>query len=165
MEIATSQQSVLIHSQLKSFIKSFPRGKSIKSKDVTYSRVLKDKLLVSRAVCSGVTNPLFNEIKTNSPFDDNQWSVFLDLNIRTLQRYKKDKNHVFKPIHSEKIFELAEVVSVGNTVLDEPDHFKIWLNLPSVALGNENPIDLLSKSYGKDLVLAELSSIEHGIFV
>ena len=108
MEIATSQQSVLIHSQLKSFIKSFPRGKSIKSKDVTYSRVLKDKLLVSRAVCSGVTNPLFNEIKTNSPFDDNQWSVFLDLNIRTLQRYKKDKNHVFKPIHSEKIFELAD---------------------------------------------------------
>ena len=128
-------------------------------------RVLKDKFLVSRAVRRGVTSQLFKEIKMNSPFDDAQWSNFLSINIRTLQRYKGTKNHVYKPLQSERIFEVAEVVSVGNMVFDSPEYFSIWLNTPSLALGGEKPICLIDNSYGKDLVLAELNRIEYGIFV
>lgn len=151
--------------ELKVFIKTFRRGKDMKSNEITYPRVLSDKLLVAKAVKRGVTNVLFKEIKTNSPFDDVQWSTFLGINIRTLQRYRKEKDHVFKQIQSEKIFELAEVVSMGNIVFDTPEHFTIWLNSPSLALGKNKPIDLLDNSYGKDIVLAELNRIEHGIFV
>ena len=103
--------------------------------------------------------------RSNSPFDDQQWSSFLNINVRTLQRYKKENDHVFKPIQSEKIFELAEVINTGYEIFDTPEDFNIWLNSPSVALGNEKPIDLLDSSYGKDLVLAELNRIEYGIFV
>lgn len=108
---------------------------------------------------------LFKEIKSNSPFDDEQWSNFLHINIRTLQRYKGEKSHVFKPNQSERIFELAEVISTGYEVFDNADDFNLWLNFPSPALGNQKPIELLDTSYGKDLVLAELNRIEYGIFL
>ena len=131
----------------------------------SYGTFLQDKLLVAHAVKKGVTSVLFTEIKNNSPFDDQQWSDFLNINIRTLQRYKKEDDHVFKPIQSEKIFELAEVVNLGYEVFDTPEKFNIWLNSPSLALGNEKPINLLDTSYGKDLILAELNRIEYGVFV
>lgn len=167
MEIKRQQmkEKLKANQELILFIRTFPRGKIFKTKEITYMSVLKDKLLIARAVRRGVTNQLFKEIKTNSPFDDLQWSIFLDLNIRTLQRYKGTKDHVYKPSQSERIFELAEVVSMGNVVFDKPEHFGIWLNTPSVALGKEKPINLLDSSYGKDLVLAELNKIEYGIFV
>lgn len=151
--------------ELRQYIKSFSRGKRFKQNDVTYYKILKDKLLISTAVRHGVTNQLFDEIKANSPFDDKQWSTFLNLNIRTLQRYKVAKDHVFKPLPSEKIFELAEVIALGNIVFDSPDDFRIWLLTPSIALGKEKPINLLDNSYGMDLVIAELNRIEHGVFV
>ncbi len=108
---------------------------------------------------------MFNEIKTNSPFSDKQWSNFLNIHIRTLQRYKLEKNHIYKSTQSERIFELAEVISLGNLVFDTPDDFKNWLITPSVYLGREKPINLLDNSYGKDLIITELNRIEYGIFV
>ena len=160
-----TNEPLIVNEELQIYIKDFKRAKNLKSKEITYPKVLMDKLLIAMAVRQGVTNQLFNEIKTNSPFSDLQWSVFLNINIRTLQRYNIEKAHVYKPMQSERIFELAEVISKGNTVFDEPEHFQIWLNTPSLALGKEKPINLLDSSYGKDLVLAELNKIEYGIFI
>lgn len=151
--------------ELKAFIRTIPRGQTIQDKEVTYKRVLNDKLLIAKAVRQGITNRLFTEIKENSPFDDLQWSNFLDINVRTLQRYKGNKDYVYKSLQSERIFELAEVVNLGNAVFDSPEHFQIWLNTPSVALEREKPLDLLNSSYGKDLIIAELNRIEYGVFV
>lgn len=151
--------------ELRLYIKSLPQGKMIEENSVRYHTILKDKFLIFRAVKRGVTNYLFQEIKANAPFDEKQWSHFLNLNIRTLQRYKSDKTHVFKPILSERIFELAEVVSLGNMVFDSREDFHNWLTTPSLALGKEEPINLLDNSYGIGLVIAELNRIEYGIFV
>jgi putative toxin-antitoxin system antitoxin component (TIGR02293 family) len=165
MEYSITEKGFKSNEQLKGFIKTFDRAKDLGEIDFTYSRFLSDKLLVANAVKKGVSSVLFLEIKTNSPFDDVQWSNFLDIHLRTLQRYRKEKDHVFKQIQSEKIFELAEVISLGNDVFDIPEHFNIWLNTPLPALGNSKPINLLDTSYGKDIVMAELNRIEHGIFV
>lgn len=150
--------------ELKKYINAMPRAQLLQEPAITYGAVLEDKMLVATAVKQGVTNDLFEEIKNNSPFSDQQWSAFLNLNIRTMQRYKAAKDHVFKPIQSERIFELAEVVSLGDQVFDSREHFNIWLNTPSLALGKSKPIDLLDSSYGKDLVIAELHRIEYGVF-
>ena len=150
---------------LKSYVESFPRGKQILQDGEAYYGVFQDKLLISNAVKRGIPNNVFNEIKSGSPFTEQQWSDFLNINIRTLQRYKKDNTHIFKPNISERIFELAEVVSLGNKVFDSSQHFNLWLNTPSVSLGNNAPINLLDNSYGIDLVLAELNRVEYGIFV
>lgn len=151
--------------ELKKYLKELPLVQSMEEPAITYGNVLEDKMLVARAVRQGVTRQLFEEIKGNSPFSDQQWSTFLNINIRTMQRYKSTPQHVFKPIQSERIFELAEVVSLGDTIFNSREHFNIWLNTPSPALGDEKPIDLLDSSYGKDLVMAELQRIEHGIFI
>ncbi|MCD6450054.1 MAG: DUF2384 domain-containing protein [Thermotogaceae bacterium] len=165
METQQTERKLKTNKELKVFIRSFKRGETFKKDDITYLKVLKDKLLISRAVRRGVTSQLFNEIKMNSPFDDQQWSTFLNVNIRTLQRYRLEKNHVYKSMQSERIFELAEVISMGNSVFDSPADFKNWLITPSLALGREKPVNLLDNSYGKDLVIAELNRIEYGVFV
>lgn len=151
--------------ELRLHIRRLAKTRNIEQGRMTYSGFLSDKLLLAESAKKGVPIRLFKEIKSNSPFDDKQWSGFLDINIRTLQRYRKDDDHVFRPIQSEKILELAEVVSLGNELFDTPEKFSLWLNTPSIALGDNKPIDLLDTSFGKDMVISELSRIEHGVFV
>lgn len=80
------------------------------------------------------------------------------------QRHQNDPNYHFKPIHTEKIIELVEVTHFGEEVFDFAEQFYLWLNTPSLALGNIKPAELLKDSYGKDLVMGELNRIDHGIF-
>ncbi|MDQ3395468.1 MAG: DUF2384 domain-containing protein [Bacteroidota bacterium] len=151
--------------ELQSFVKILPVETLLKPDEITYEKMLGDKYLVAKAVKLGVPNSLFLEIQKNSPFSDEQWSVFLDINSRTLQRHRKTEGHVYKTSQSQRIFELAEIVALGDKVFDSREQFLSWLNAPSIALGREKPIDLLDNSFGKDLVIAELNRIEHGIFV
>jgi putative toxin-antitoxin system antitoxin component (TIGR02293 family) len=90
--------------------------------------------------------------------------VFLNISNKTLQRYKAAKSR-FKAPHSEKILELAEVLNTGMLVFQDIDKLKQWLHTENYALGNFRPMDLLSDSYGKELVLSELIRIDEGIFV
>lgn len=131
----------------------------------SYREFLSDKYTLARAAKVGVTVRIFEEIQQFSPLNERQWSDSLNINVRTFQRYKTQPAHVFKPIQSAKILELAEVFNEGSKVFDNDDDFKDWLNTPSLALDNKKPIDLLDSSYGKDLVLAELNNIEYGIFI
>jgi len=93
------------------------------------------------------------------------WANFLNISTKSLQRYRVEKDYVFKPIHSEKIIELAEVTQLGETVFDTQEQFYNWLSRPNQALGNMTPLELLKDSYGKDLVVQELNRIDQGIFV
>jgi putative toxin-antitoxin system antitoxin component (TIGR02293 family) len=122
-------------------------------------------MLIVKTIRSGIPYSLFAKIKNLSPFTDSDWASFLDISTKSLQRYKKDNTFVFKPIHSEKIIELAEVTNLGTTIFDTSEQFYSWLNTTSLALGNLKPIELLNNSYGKEIVLNELNRIEHGIFV
>ena len=59
---------------------------------------------------------------------------------------------------------MAEVINLGMEVFDTMDKFKLWLETPNYALGNLKPYDLLKDSYGKEMVVGELTRVEHGIF-
>ena len=121
--------------------------------------------MVVDVIRQGIPNPLFMSIKDLTPFSDQEWSDFLDISLKSLQRYKKESDYVFRSIHSEKIIELMEVTVVGLEVFDSAEDFAAWLNASSHALGNRCPIELLRDSYGKDLVLSELHRIDQGVFV
>ncbi|MFN6064781.1 MAG: antitoxin Xre/MbcA/ParS toxin-binding domain-containing protein, partial [Bacteroidota bacterium] len=82
-----------------------------------------------------------------------------------LQRYRAFPEHHFKPIHSEKIIEIAEVTKVGLDVFGNVEKLNLWLNTPSFALGKLKPIELLKDSYGKEMVISELHRMNYGIFV
>lgn len=124
-----------------------------------------DKMLLVNVIRRGIPQSLFIALKDITPFSDQDWSDFLDISLKSLQRYKADTEHVFKSIHSEKIIELAEVTSVGLDVFDSKDQFATWLATPSHALGGMKPLELLRDSYGKEIVLNELQRIDQGIFV
>lgn len=132
---------------------------------ITYGDFFRNKLLLVLSIREGIPFSLFMEIRNRTPFSDGDWANFLNISTKSLQRYKIEKDFVFKPIHSEKIIELAEVTELGETVFDTQAQFYSWLNRQNKALGNMTPIELLKDSYGKDLVVQELYRIDQGIFV
>jgi len=131
---------------------------------ITYEDFLSDKMLIIGVIRAGIPYSLFLLIRDYTPFTENDWANFLDISKKTLQRYKAATEN-FKPIHSEKIIEMAEVTKVGLDVFGNMDKLRLWLNTPNYALGNIKPVDLLKDSYGKELVLGELIRIDYGILV
>jgi len=130
----------------------------------TFDALFTDRLLMTMVVQRGIPYRLFEQIQGVTPFTENEWATILELSTKTLNRYKME-NRYFKTLHSEKIMELAEVAREGLEIFGNAELFKLWLHTANYALGNRKPIDLLKDSYGKELVLAELTHINHGIFV
>lgn len=58
-----------------------------------------------------------------------------------------------------------EIIEIGFDVFGSIEKWELWLNTPNSALGSLNPIELLSDSNGKELVIAELTRINYGILV
>lgn len=156
-----------INEQLTSLFKEPDMaGYTVKqNQNITYSSFFDDKMMVIAAIRAGIPYSMFDVIQDNAPFSEDNWADFLDVSTKSLQRYKAAEAFHFKPIHSEKILEMAEVTSVGLDVFGNMDKFKLWLNTPSYALGSLKPIDLIRDSYGKELVIAELTRINYGILV
>ncbi len=134
-------------------------------KKITYDDLLNDKHLIIVAIRAGIPYSLFRLIQHYTPFTENDWAELLDISTKSLQRYRQHTNHHFKPLHSEKIIEMAEVTKVGLDVFEDMDKLKLWLKTPNFALGKLKPIELLKDSYGKEMVIAELIRINHGILV
>jgi len=137
----------------------------LKNIDISYRDFLNNKLLIVHSIRNGISYSFYNKIRELSPFTEIDWANFLGVSTKTMQRFKNEKKHLFKPQHSEKIIELAEVTNYGNEVFDSKNEFYEWLKLPSIALGRMTPLELLMDSYGKEMVMEELSRIDQGIFI
>lgn len=122
-----------------------------------------DRWKISELIREGVSYSLFDIIKSRSPFNLTDWAGFLNISYKSMLRYNQDQD-TFKAIHSEKIIEIAEVTELGLEVFGNVKNFKNWMNKPSYALGGLAPRALLVDSYGKELVLRELTAIEYGLF-
>ncbi len=132
------------------------------TKDITYSDFLSNKMLMIFIIREGVPYSLFSLIQHLTPFTDDNWSDFLGISTKSLQRYKRTSKS-FKSIQSQKIIEMAEVTNVGLDVFGDMEKFKLWLETPNFSLGNLRPLELLKDSYGKELVIGELTRINYGI--
>jgi len=128
-----------------------------------YRSIFDNKVRLNRMITAGLSYSLFEHLRNKSPFSKDEWANFLDISIKTLDRYKQ-AGKTFKTTQSEKIVGMIEVLERGKKVFGDTDIFKQWLYTHIPAMSNTRPIDLLSTSYGKDLVLDELTRIEHGIF-
>jgi len=130
----------------------------------SFTDFIEDKILVIKSIRRGISFTLFKAILAFSPFTEEEWAEYLNISSKSLQRYRKTNGFHFKPIHSEKILEIAEVTAFGKEVFQDSAQFYDWLNTPSLALNHLTPAELLKDSYGKELVMAELNRIDHGIF-
>ena len=160
------QQSEVIaaNKAFKTYIQNTQLSVVNDSGTMTYSNFFDDKMLIIKAIRKGLSFQFFNKIKEITPFTEDDWAKYLNISKKTLQRNSVEENFFFKPIHSEKIIEIAEVTNFGKQVFDSSEQFYLWLQTPSYALGNLQPAELLQDSYGKEMVMAELNRIEHGIF-
>ncbi len=123
-------------------------------------------LYAHASIMKGITYDVFDQLQSKLDISEEKWAEILCLSVKSLQRYKKEKDFRFKPIHTEKILEISEVVALGMRVFeDNISHFNTWLATESFILGNHSPIDLISDSYGKEMVMQELTNIEQGIFI
>jgi putative toxin-antitoxin system antitoxin component (TIGR02293 family) len=162
-----STQHLSIDNSIKRFVTYVQKESNMMVADraITYDSFFRNKLLLVLSIREGIPFFLFSAIRRHTPFTDIDWANFLNISTKSLQRYKVEKDFVFKPIHSEKIIELAEVTQLGETVFGTNEQFYNWLNRTNHALGNMKPLELLNDSYGKDLVINELNRIDQGIFV
>src|ERR1700761_5327823 len=99
----------------------------------------------------GIAFNTFTQITENSSFSLDEWSGFLHLSERTIQRYKKEKK-TFDPIHSEKILEIALLYNKGVEVFGNNNKFDIWLETKNISLGNIKPKELLDSTFGIGLL-------------
>lgn len=132
-------------------------------KKIDYTQFFQNKLLLVFAIRNGLPYAVFELIQLHSPFSLQDWADLLNISYKSIQRYKTQQSR-FKPTQSEKIFEVAEVLEMGTEVFGDMEKLKLWLDTTNFALGNLKPVELLHDSYGKEMVLAELNRIEHGIF-
>ena len=131
---------------------------------ISFTDFLSDKLRLVKLISKGIPYSVFKLILNLSPFSLNDWAHYLDLSVKSLIRYQQ-QNKIFKAGHTEKIIELAEVSNLGLEVFGNNAKFRRWLETPSYSLGNLKPFDLLKDSYGKEMIMGELTRIEYGILV
>lgn len=159
------EANIKIDKAVQTYLKKVEQEQQVQLSDreITYNEFLSNRMLIVHSIREGIPYRLFKLIQEKTPFSESEWAEILNISTKTLQRYKSSRNHIFKPIHSEKILELAEVTSLGNSVFG-PEKFYLWLQTPNFALGNLKPKELLKDSYGKELVVEELHHIDQGIF-
>ena len=121
-----------------------------------------DILSMISVVREGVGFPDFMAIAGDIPFSLGEWSSFLHLSERTIQRYKKDKKR-FDPLQSEKILQIALLYNRGVEVFGGREKFDAWLESEQIALGRMKPKDLLDSNFGIGLLRDEITRIEHGV--
>ena len=113
-------------------------------------------------VRNGIAFAIFYRFAKNTPFSLGEWSMFLNMSERTMQRYKRQKK-TFDPIYSEKILQITLVYNLGIEVFGNKEKFNTWLETQNVALGGIKPKALLDNSFGIGLLKDELTRIEHGV--
>lgn len=131
---------------------------------ISFTDLLSNKLLLVMVIRKGIPYSIFTLIQNITPFSLNDWANYLDISSKSLTRYQQ-QDKPFKPSLTEKIIELAEVTNLGIEVFGNNEKFRVWLETPNYALGNLKPFNLLRDSYGKEMIIGELTRIEHGILV
>ena len=122
-----------------------------------------DSVAMVNMLREGVEFTYLNSISDRINFTLEDWSSYLHLSERTIQRYKKEKKP-FDTIYSEKIVQIDLLYKRGVEVFGNEDNFHTWMATKSIPLGNIKPKELLDTTYGINLVADELGRIEHGIF-
>ena len=131
---------------------------------IAYDKVFDNRMSIIQSIKQGVSYKLFSYIKNRCPFTDEEWAKLLAMSTKSLQRYALSKNHFFKPIHSEKILEVAEVCDAGMEVFNSKESLYAWLTKEAFAFDYEVPMHFLDTSYGTQLVYTQLKRYAHGIF-
>lgn len=88
-----------------------------------------------RALRKGITYSFFEKLTDKIPFLAKEWAGFLNISTKTLERHKEEKRD-FKPVQSEKIIAIYQLLNYGFEVFEDWDNFFHWMRERNIALGN-----------------------------
>jgi putative toxin-antitoxin system antitoxin component (TIGR02293 family) len=113
------------------------------------------------AAREGIPFTQFMNIAQASPFTLTEWSGYLHLSERTMQRYKKEKRK-FDTLQSEKILHITLLYNTGTELFGSAEKFNAWLETDNLVLSCK-PKELLDSMFGIGMLRDELIRIEHGV--
>jgi putative toxin-antitoxin system antitoxin component (TIGR02293 family) len=135
----------------------------VKDTPISYETVNeKDVFYLIKAARNGIGYLRFATLAKSFPFSVSDWSAFLHVSERTLQRYQKEEK-TFDPVSSERIIEITLLYKQAVKVFGSRKKLDIWIDEPNLALGGNKPKDLLDSTLGVQLIRDELQRIEYGI--
>lgn len=105
----------------------------------------------------------FKKIAARAPFTQAEWASILHLSERTLQRYAKS-NGTFAPMNAERALQISQVLEQGKITFGKIENFYAWLKRDPYMLEGNISFESLTTADGIQMVLAQLSRIQHGIF-
>ncbi len=111
----------------------------------------------------GVPSNRLNSIVKRTGLSLGDWSRYIHLSERTIQRHVK-KKVAFRMPQAERIIEIEALVKLGDKVFGDHTKFIQWLKSSNVAFGGKVPSSFLDTSAGIHIVSSELHRMEHGIF-
>lgn len=117
------------------------------------------KLKLIDRVRKGVKKTEWKQLIAEIGTTEKEFENILPSSISSMQKKK-----VYSKETSERIYELANLFSLGYEVFDTKDDFKNWLMTPSRALGNKIPFELLDSSFGFELVENAIVRIQYNVY-
>jgi putative toxin-antitoxin system antitoxin component (TIGR02293 family) len=117
-------------------------------------------MIVSEAV-TGVYASSFFDFAEASGHPKEKLADILNISVKTLMRYKTSKSKM-NPQNSEHLIKLFALYRKGINVLGSIASFNNWLQKPAFGLGGIIPFSYLNTISGIDIIIEELSRIEHG---
>ncbi len=129
---------------------------------VAYGATVVNELFLAEMAREGISFSFFNDLLINLPFTLTEWSAFLHISDRTMQRYKVNRK-TFKQPYSEKIMEISLLNKLGSSVFGGKVRFVSWLSSTSMALGGRAPKEMLDTSFGLTMIRDEIQRIAHGV--
>jgi putative toxin-antitoxin system antitoxin component (TIGR02293 family) len=151
--------------ELEKLIRLSEEGNSRRLSSYDYPTFLSDNFSVVNALKVGVPLSLFKEVRAYCTITDQQWALLFDISYISLRRHLNLESHIFKSCQGEKIFHLMDTTLKGLRAFESREKFSNWLNASNYTLRGEKPIELMSTSFGKQLVDAKLNNIEFGVFI
>lgn len=110
----------------------------------------------------GISKKSLESLKETAGFDYDQLAQVLNVARATLINKKSAEK--FSTDLSDKIMNLADIISYGLEVFEDRTLFKSWLQKPVRALGGKKPFDLLHTSFGREEVRNLIGRIDYGVY-
>jgi putative toxin-antitoxin system antitoxin component (TIGR02293 family) len=115
-----------------------------------------------KLVRDGIAYNDFLEFFSDEPFTEKEWSNYLGISTRTLDRYRNGTKN-FPSKQSERIIEIKRLLNYGESVFEDRDNFMYWMSTQNIPMGGIVPKELLDTTMGINMVHDQLGRIEHGI--
>ena len=104
----------------------------------------------------------FKKIADKAHFTQSEWAALLHVSERTLQRYAKN-NAVFASINAERALQIAHLITEGKRTFGKSEMFYQWIKSNPYMLEGTLSFDSLTTAYGIQMILTQLTRIQHGI--